>query len=391
LSFLYLILPLFALTWLIARTITTFFHETGHAIPALIFTREKVTIYLGSYGDEVKSVKLNLSKKIIVYFKFNPFKWKTGMVRHAPLGNVFYQNLLILIMGPLMSLLIASIALWIVFEFDFNGFLKLFSFAFFCSAVLDLLNTYPSPTPIVTVSGSVTYCDGYQIAQLFKFKKDIKNLYDACDLYEAAKYKEALFFFEKIKPNFVTDNILNVIIHCYIVLKQFSAAKTFYSRFADLPDLELSADTLCNLGTIESYLNENELAIGYYTKALTINPNQVHSLCNLGYTYNITEKYDQALPYFDKAISVNPDFAYAYSNRGFTKIGLKQYDDALADINKALQLDDKDAYAYRNLGIYYMNHQQYDKALEQLQIAFEIDPDTHQIVEYLKTAKENLA
>lgn len=32
---------------LFARSITTFFHELGHAIPALLFTEEKVTVYVG--------------------------------------------------------------------------------------------------------------------------------------------------------------------------------------------------------------------------------------------------------------------------------------------------------------------------------------------------------
>jgi len=43
---------------LLTRQLSVFFHELGHAIPALVLTKEKVTIYIGSFGDPNKSLKI---------------------------------------------------------------------------------------------------------------------------------------------------------------------------------------------------------------------------------------------------------------------------------------------------------------------------------------------
>ena len=39
-----------------SRLITTFIHETGHAMSALLLTNGNVEMYVGSYGNESKSL-----------------------------------------------------------------------------------------------------------------------------------------------------------------------------------------------------------------------------------------------------------------------------------------------------------------------------------------------
>ena len=47
-----ILIALFGLALIIViKLSTTFFHEMGHAIPALIFTKKPVSVYVGSYGD----------------------------------------------------------------------------------------------------------------------------------------------------------------------------------------------------------------------------------------------------------------------------------------------------------------------------------------------------
>ncbi len=47
-------------TGLVIWPITVLLHELGHAIPALILTRQKVSIYIGSYGDPDKSLHFRI-------------------------------------------------------------------------------------------------------------------------------------------------------------------------------------------------------------------------------------------------------------------------------------------------------------------------------------------
>ena len=51
------------------RSLTTFFHEMGHAVPALLFTREKVEVFVGSYGDLHNALQLQLGR-LKLYLKF---------------------------------------------------------------------------------------------------------------------------------------------------------------------------------------------------------------------------------------------------------------------------------------------------------------------------------
>jgi len=45
---------------LLTRPLTVIFHELGHAIPAILLTKEKVTVYIGSYGDPKKSLRIKI-------------------------------------------------------------------------------------------------------------------------------------------------------------------------------------------------------------------------------------------------------------------------------------------------------------------------------------------
>ena len=53
-----LIILLFIGVALISRSVTTFVHEMGHAIPSLFFTKEEVIVCVGSYGDVSHSLRI---------------------------------------------------------------------------------------------------------------------------------------------------------------------------------------------------------------------------------------------------------------------------------------------------------------------------------------------
>ena len=57
----FIVLAWFAI-FLLMRVITTFLHEMGHAIPALLFSEEEVTVFVGSYGDKAASYGTKLGR-----------------------------------------------------------------------------------------------------------------------------------------------------------------------------------------------------------------------------------------------------------------------------------------------------------------------------------------
>ena len=59
----------------ITRPFTVLFHELGHAIPAMLMTKQGATVYVGSYGDKKQSFQLALGG-LEIWFRYNPFKWR---------------------------------------------------------------------------------------------------------------------------------------------------------------------------------------------------------------------------------------------------------------------------------------------------------------------------
>jgi hypothetical protein len=105
-----------------ARAITVLFHELGHAIPALIFTKEKVNVFIGTYGDVKKSRHLALGKKLSIYFKLNPLKWSKGMAQYTGHNLSLFKRLTIMSLGSLNSLFLALIAIFIIYSFNLYAF-----------------------------------------------------------------------------------------------------------------------------------------------------------------------------------------------------------------------------------------------------------------------------
>lgn len=157
---------LFVITW----PITVLLHELGHGIPALILTKREVTLYIGSYGKVKGSFLINLGR-LKLYFKFNPFAWRAGLCKYYSTNISVTSHSIILLTGPITSLLLSVILCYIAFSFEFHGSLKLILVAFVVSSLLDLLtNIIPDEKPIYTLNGNATYNDGYQLKLLFKYR-----------------------------------------------------------------------------------------------------------------------------------------------------------------------------------------------------------------------------
>ncbi|MEO3407942.1 tetratricopeptide repeat protein [Mucilaginibacter sp. CAU 1740] len=390
-EYFFFIVPLFFLIWIFTISVTITLHEMGHAIPALIFTKERVVIYLGSYGNEHNSIKLQFSKKFCIYFKVNVFKWRTGMVQFYSSNVSKKQHLVILIMGPLMSLILACIALYVAFSYDLHGFLKLSAIIFSVSALIDLRNIYPNPHPIITESGSVTYCDGYQIARLLKNKENYyTKLNEAYKYYAEANYHEALNCFEKLKPDYIDENNLVFVIDACLQLRLYSKAKEFYAIVMNRPVHNITAELWGQIGLIESMLDDHHTAFIYYNDALAIDEVNMNSLSNRAFTYIQLNQYVEAIKDFDLAIKLQPEYAYAWANKGYAKIKLDLLDDGLADIRYAISIDENEAYAHYALGMYHFETKKFDKALECFHRASELNPDTYKIAEKIKMAENEL-
>lgn len=381
------LLILFGL-FLITRPLTVLFHELGHAIPAILLTKQKVTIYIGSYGDPKKSIKINLAI-LEIFFRYNPFAWRLGLCVPSSKTNSVNRQILYTLTGPLASLVMGSIACYFAFAYDIHGFLKLFLVVFLASAFLDLLmNLIPNETPIKLYDGRISYNDGYRLKQLFYYKRLPKEYSEAADLYNEQKFTQAAILFEKILSDLKDENIYRLAINSYLQDKNYSKAKELSDAFALTG--KMNSDDLSNMGFSYSELGLHEKAMKLYDKSLQQNPDNKYPLNNKAYTLNLMNKFEEAIPFFDRAIELDKDFAYSYNNRGLAKIKLGQIEEGLQDINRSFELDPNNSYGYRNLGIYHFDKGEFDEALHLFIKARELDDSTHMIDELINDTKHQI-
>jgi tetratricopeptide (TPR) repeat protein len=80
---------------------------------------------------------------------------------------------------------------------------------------------------------------------------------------------------------------------------------------------ELSASDWYNKGV---FSNNNNLKIGYYTKAIDLNPQFAYAYYNRGCAYSALGKHDVAIQNYTKVIELVPEFSVAYYTKEFISI-----------------------------------------------------------------------
>lgn len=371
---------------LITRPLTVLLHELGHAIPAMLLTKQKVTVYAGSYGDSENSISFRIGL-LEVYFKYNPFSWKTGLCAPSASTSI-YGQILYTIAGPIASFVVASIACYFAFTYEMHGFLKLFLIVFLGSAVFDLiLNLIPSKTPIALHNGKITYSDGFTLKLLFNYLRFSKTYEEAVSSYSQKQYQEAASLFHYMVNNGLRDeNTYRATISSYLHTNDYEKARQVYQKL--MMHHNLMDDDWYNLAICYTKLELPEKGIESYNKALALNPNHASSLNNKGYALILQHRFEEAIPLFNKVIELDSSFAYAYNNRGFCKIKSGNLEDGLVDITHSLEIDPENSYGHRNLGVYHLHKGDYSDALRLFNKAKDLDAETDSIDLLIEEAKK---
>lgn len=372
----------------IIRPFTVLIHELGHSLPALIFTKDKVQLFVGSDGDPQKSLHITLGR-LELFFKYNPILWNHGLCVHRSGRLSINKNIIITLSGPLTSLLFGISSIYFAFVGDMHGSLKLISVFILVSSLIDFFtNLIPNSIPTILHNGLIVYNDGQQLKQLLSYKTMPAQYNTGIEYYDKTDYKSAAIQFQYILDSGIVDEyIFRLAISSYLQSKDYASALSVHEKFDQ--EYPLNSDDYSNAAVIKSYLNKYEEGLVDYQIALEKNPKNNITLSNRGYTYLLIGEFRKAITDFNQAIELEPDSAYAYSNRGLAKMKLGHYEDGLKDVNKSLRLDVLNSYAYKNLGIYYFDKGEYETAMVHFEKANQLDKETHLLQEYmLKTENE---
>lgn len=388
-SSLFFILSLLALA-VVIRPFTVLVHELGHGIPALLLTRDKVTLYIGSYGDPSRSLRFHLGR-LELFFKYLPTLWNRGLcVPHSKSISI-NQNIVIVASGPLISLLFfGTLCGCIILASKQHESIQTISIAWLIYIVYDFFsNIVPSKRPIKLYDGSIVYNDGQQLKELLQYKTLPPLAKEGIQLHGEAAYPEAAKTLqEAIEQGLKNDNIYRLAISAFYQCKDLESARKLFQKFEQ--NCKLTEDDFASAGMLQSQLGYHRESLADFQKALSLDPYHTNALSNRGYTYILLEDYEKAIIDFDKVIELEPQTAYAFSNRGLAKMKSGRQEEGLKDMEIALEMDNQDAYAHRNLGIYFFEKEDFMRAKEYFNYAQSLNPDTHLLDYYMSEIAERM-
>ncbi len=346
----------------ISRPLTCIIHEMGHAIPALMFSKSKVTVYIGSYGDDKNSYQMKMGR-LNMFFSYNILSAYAGMcVSQENVG--FIRRLIIILGGPLASLFSAILSLVLVYSLSTDGLVQFLVIVFACSAGLDFYwNIVPNKEPISGYDSGDLYNDGMQILDIIKNRKMPKAYFEAHELVKDGAFEEALQKLNTLESKVARKkDVLRLKIYCSINNNQFREAQLLFLEFdaAHRPDLN---DRLLMV-LIHMGLNELEEAMALIEWILKRQWNHIYAISNRGEIYRLKGMADNAFQDFNQVIKIDPSYHYAWSARGGLKAENNHLDDALEDLEVAEKLAPKDPYLLKNWGIYYLQIGDHQKALD---------------------------
>lgn len=322
---------------IIFRSFTTLFHELGHAFPALWFTKETVEVFVGSYGDLNRSLQFQFGR-LKIALRWNPFDWKLGVCRHKG-SSFFWQELLIILGGPLASTVIASLGLWISLHYKLDQSWLVLIALFAGSALIDLIvNLMPSGKAINMHDGGLAYSDGTQLLSLLQEWRMPASYFAAREAFAKAQYEESLVATETL----ISDGnhhplIYQLAIQSLEKLKRFDeviGAHEHYQRHH-----QLSPKDYVTIANAYRKLNKFHEALRYYDFYLYDNYTDAVTLFMRAEVYVELARFEKALDDLNRAIFLQKDSAKLYALRSLCHLKTNNLDSAWADIIQAEALD----------------------------------------------------
>ena len=320
---------------------TTFFHEMGHAIPALLFTTKPVKVYIGSYGDISKTTQFEIGR-LTIYFKWNLLDWKMGMCSHDGQVKTTLQHVLIILGGPIASLFISIPLILNLGKLVDHQLLFFVSIVFIAAALYDFfINMIPMDKPINMHDGQVMYCDGYALFNLMQRQAAPPEYFEMEQKIHAKKYREVV----EIAKNSIDANPKNrfayqFMIEAFVQQKEYDSAIETYNILKH--NISLTDDDYFGIGKVYSKNGNYEEALKFfdhYRHKHFSNPELLNeiAIANLELADN-----EKAIDTINALLQTEPTYLPAYVTRAFALINIREYDLAKTDLELAFKITDQD-------------------------------------------------
>lgn len=184
-------------------------HQAGHAIAASLFSKQKIVIFLGSYGNKDASANLVVGSWEI-WFTANPFLWQCGLcVPSFPITLVNYRRSYLLA-GPVLPVAVAAVLADASIFFHFGDYTSFVMITFLVVALLDLIvNLIPWSNPIATYDNVPVFTDGYQLRLVNLQRKYPLEFFTAISQFSKHQYEDAARNFERALRRMPGNKVIN--------------------------------------------------------------------------------------------------------------------------------------------------------------------------------------
>jgi len=265
---------------ILSRPVTTFVHEMGHAIPSLMFTNGPVIIHIGSYGDISNSTTTTIGRLTII-FKFKLTDLQLGLCQHQGVASI-WQNLLIILGGPIFSLLLGLFFFWILPAFKESQFIAFFIGIFLTSGIWDFfVNIIPEKEPMKLHDGGVAHNDGSQFLSVLKSRNYPEVYFEGIQLLNEEKNMEAANKLKEAIEQGVHDlQLYQLVMTIYSTEKQKRAAMDFHTDYSG--HFKLSTFDYTNIGELFEEDGFYMKAVAQYNKAIQLDFKNVQALALRG-------------------------------------------------------------------------------------------------------------
>ncbi len=369
---------------LICRSITTFIHEFGHGLAALLVTDGPVSIYIGSMGDPSTSRKYQIGR-LLIFHRFSFWHSRGGLCvpgyTNSLVGQFFY-----VLMGPIASLLLALGIAVLTLALGGHDIVIIFAFIFLSSSMYDLwVNLKPYPYSIKLADGSITFNDGQLLLLIIASRKFSPGLRKGFYLYHRQKYGEALALMEQAyAAGERQPELLSHLISLYVQTcngeKGLALYRSEKNYFEAVPEYKF------NLGIFYGMTANYDKAMTTFNSILYGQADNAMVRVNRGFTLNLMGRYQEAITDFDRALVLTGQDSYAYSNRAYAYAQLGDLPAGKADLDLALKLDPNNSYCHLTKGIIHLKEGDRQKACTSFQRAKELDPYTFSLDRYMAEA-----
>lgn len=361
----------------VLRSLTTLFHELGHAIPALLFTRGEVIVYIGTYGDVSNSYHIKLNR-LAIYFRLNFLDWKIGMCTHDGTDNN-WKNLIILFGGPIASLLIAvPLMIWVI-----NGELSEVQMGailvFSLAAVIDfVVNLIPFGNGFQMHDGTINFSDGTKMVYLFGRFFVTQEFLELEKKWESKAYEEVINDSKKLLDSGSDDKwVFDILIEAYMETRQYQEALNAYQEYQ--ANFKMRYEDYATIGELYMRTNQYQEALKYFNYCLSKNFNDAVLLGYRAKVFSEQGDYEEAEKDFAAALNYFPGNSKLHLERSLVKVKLEKYNEAWEDILTVENMDKEKPFLAYCKGIFYEARGDLEKALDNLKLARQLNYENHRL------------